>query len=1190
MFNKALKYRFGLALAILLLAVMVSPLAAGEIFVSDNGSDLDGDGSEGSPYLTIANAIGQSSLGDTITVMPGTYTPSFTYLYNSLHIRGQYGADSSFLEGSGTNVIFIMDDNSDGCVIQGLTFRNAATAITISYCTVSLYENHFINNSSDSSGGALNIYYADGFIYDNLFQGNSAEFSGGAVLCNNADMYIYNNIFDSNTTTGTFGRGGALAVSGPFEAALLVIQNNIFRFNQATVGAGISCASDLYVIANNLFYQNTSTNLGGGIQIEYDYSPAVYNNIFYGNSPDGMYSNASSLPEYGYNNYYANTPLNDCQFCPTAPGNMYINPYLADIAGGDYHLTDSSAMVNMGLTALPLTLNIDFEGQKRTLAGVMDIGPDEYADCSIDGNFGAITDTAGCAGLEVQFAATSLEGYYDSLKWEFGDGFFDYNITSPVHVYSDTGHFTVKLHLVTPCTTVVITKENFIHSMSLADPDFTADAPSGCAPLQVAFSDQTLGSVDTYSWNFGDGSPVSTAQNPVHTYEEPGTYTVTLTVQNSCGGAIETKESYITVQSAAIADFDAEPLAGSAPLNVFFSDLSQYDPLSWNWDFGDGSISEEQNPTYQYLLPGIYDVSLVVQNACADQPDTMARNDYIRVYGFKAENYSTIEIDRYTYRFNLFLDSLYGLFNRTVSYRASLLNNPGRGNVSFIFGDSTVNLFDSTFLRVQLSKDVPRGTYDVVVRAIGQGGFPVDTLMLQFTADSDSLLETNPIALDFGEVPEDSTKQMTLTLRNNVQFPDTFSVIVSDIEATPNVFSAEDPGQFKLDLVNRTREITVSFTPTAVQNYNGSVLILSNDPAYPQLTVPLTGSGIIERTPPIVDSTRPADNDREYAVTDVIEIYFSEPLDPSTIDGSIIVFSEKSGEQVAGTVSLATGNDMLVFTPTMGFAITDSITVTVDASVADVVGNTLDGNGNGIGDGTAADDYSFSFTTGLAVFPGDANNDGIVNEMDVLPLGVFWGLTGDQRSGNPNVWSRQAATSWSPVRATYADCNGDGVINASDIDVISDMWGSTHAIEGSPTVFTMDELGGSTNNFGQIDDAIENNDLGDNGDKVSDLISNYISDGSNIERFSLGRNYPNPFNPVTTIDFTIPYECHVKLEVYNVLGQTVKMLVDETLPGGYKTVAWDATDSYGNPVPSGIYFYRMSAEDFHQVKKMLLIR
>lgn len=90
--------------------------------------------------------------------------------------------------------------------------------------------------------------------------------------------------------------------------------------------------------------------------------------------------------------------------------------------------------------------------------------------------------------------------------------------------------------------------------------------------------------------------------------------------------------------------------------------------------------------------------------------------------------------------------------------------------------------------------------------------------------------------------------------------------------------------------------------------------------------------------------------------------------------------------------------------------------------------------------------------------------------------------------------------------------------------------------------------------------------------------------------YVLEQNKPNPFNPETSIDFAIPRSGHVSIEIFNTLGQKVKTLVDEPLTAGVKRVRWDGHDDRGKEVASGVYFYRMTVNDFTQSKKMLLLK
>ncbi len=90
--------------------------------------------------------------------------------------------------------------------------------------------------------------------------------------------------------------------------------------------------------------------------------------------------------------------------------------------------------------------------------------------------------------------------------------------------------------------------------------------------------------------------------------------------------------------------------------------------------------------------------------------------------------------------------------------------------------------------------------------------------------------------------------------------------------------------------------------------------------------------------------------------------------------------------------------------------------------------------------------------------------------------------------------------------------------------------------------------------------------------------------------FALNQNYPNPFNPSTTVGFEIPSTQWVTLEIFNILGQKVTVLLDEKMAAGRYSLIWDGTNSAGRYVSSGVYFSRLSAGDNTEVKKMLMLK
>ena len=103
-------------------------------------------------------------------------------------------------------------------------------------------------------------------------------------------------------------------------------------------------------------------------------------------------------------------------------------------------------------------------------------------------------------------------------------------------------------------------------------------------------------------------------------------------------------------------------------------------------------------------------------------------------------------------------------------------------------------------------------------------------------------------------------------------------------------------------------------------------------------------------------------------------------------------------------------------------------------------------------------------------------------------------------------------------------------------------------------------------------------------------IEGSTEEDSRPTSFSISQNYPNPFNPVTEFKLSLPRASHTKVEVFNILGQKVKTLVDEDMRAGSYAVDWDGKDETGAEVSSGVYFYWVRAGDFSDVRKMVLLR
>lgn len=219
-------------------------------------------------------------------------------------------------------------------------------------------------------------------------------------------------------------------------------------------------------------------------------------------------------------------------------------------------------------------------------------------------------------GLTVLFTDIST-GEPVSWTWDFGDGGASTE-RNPSHTYARPGTYTVKL-IVGNEFGITATASKFVNP-SLGEPpkadfDFQADG------LRVLFTDRSEGKPDSWTWDFGDGTS-SAAQNPEHTFAQPGTFNVTLTARNKAGASSKSKLVAVSRGEPPKAAFEFQ----ANGLNVVFIDRSEGKPTSWNWQFGDCSgplcESTEQNPTHTYASPGSYTVILTASNAAGSSRAT----------------------------------------------------------------------------------------------------------------------------------------------------------------------------------------------------------------------------------------------------------------------------------------------------------------------------------------------------------------------------------------------------------------------------------------------------------------------------------------------------------------------------------------------------------------------------------------
>lgn len=305
-------------------------------------------------------------------------------------------------------------------------------------------------------------------------------------------------------------------------------------------------------------------------------------------------------------------------------------------------------------------------------------------------NFTSTPDSV-CINTPFSFVNTSIN--LANSSWDFGDGTTS-NLTNPVHEYSAPGLYTVTLtgtSLTNGCTAQIShTVQVSLNPIAA----FTAVPTSGCMPLNVQFTNQSVNATYSY-WNFGDGN-TSGLPNPSHIFTNSGVYTVQLIVENS-NGCTDTIAQNITVYPLPVANFTFTSTSTCyTPTDFVFTNQST-GAINYSWDFGNGMNSNLTNPTTTYQSAGNYTIELTATNqyGCVD------------VYTQQVTIYPTPEA-AFNLPTNIACENDVLVFSSASNFADSIV---------WIFGNgatATGPTVEYTYLN--------SGTYNVTIMAYGAGG------------------------------------------------------------------------------------------------------------------------------------------------------------------------------------------------------------------------------------------------------------------------------------------------------------------------------------------------------------------------------------------------------------------------------------------------------------------------------------
>jgi len=391
---------------------------------------------------------------------------------------------------------------------------------------------------------------------------------------------------------------------------------------------------------------------------------------------------------------------------------------------------------------LTIKTAIDTSSYETTITA---IGP--IADFEASRKFGFPDES----GLPVEFYDRSESPDNLIYHWDFGvpDTTGDTSsLQNPTWVYTEPGNYDV---------TLTVTSENPLHGGDTATKSkyikvfspvalFTVDIDAGCAPLDVQFTNQSLGTynIDSVTWYFGDAgqdsaltviSPESTVV--LHTYDTAALFTCSLTVFSEYGNNTRVETGLISARGPGGTITASADTVCAAEDTVSFTFEVDCPVDTYSWDFGDGETSDEQNPSHAWASAGDYDIALTVSSA----------------YGSKVLNQSLTVLGPAT------MLAISGPIENCAPFEAKFVTFDQCTIDSFVFdfGDGAVETLYS-FDTVSHNYTVI-GSYQVSVEVYGPGGSSADTL-------TDSIEVTGPTA-DF-EVNVD-----TVCINQDVQFTET---------------------------------------------------------------------------------------------------------------------------------------------------------------------------------------------------------------------------------------------------------------------------------------------------------------------------------------------------------------------------------------------------------------------------------
>lgn len=549
----------------------------------------------------------------------------------------------------------------------------------------------------------------------------SFNITEGAIVCKNDSAHFVNASTSANSYNWNFGDGSSSTLANPahlYTSSGTYTVTLISILNASCADTTTSTITVESVIAS--FTSTPSTSCLSPLLVSYDASGSTAASTFdwrFGdyNTSSGVTTTNNFIHHGFFNDTLIITSTHGCKDTLVKPNNVTIHPF-AHFFPNPYR---GCVPLTINFTDLSSTNGVDTivswawdfnNGHTSTLANPVDsfVTAGNYMVSLIVTNNNGCIDTAyslirvgtpqnsnyfisadtSCVSSLVNFYDISTsQSLIDERIWSFGDGYSD-TTKNPVHLFNTTGWMHPSL---------VVGYNGCFDTLSLGDSifikgptvNFVADTLHGCTPFTVHFTDSTtsnIGNITTWAWDFGDGTTDAT-QNPIHVYNQPGSWTDSLFVTDVDGcTASKAIHNYISTIQATASFYSPSKVycKGDSVLFIATSTGSNY---IYNWNFGDSISSTGDtlynivqstapNPTYIYKAQGDFTITLNVTDSlgCSNK---LVLTNYIQIQDINAD-FIVANADTNCYPFPIHITN-----NTSNTYNPTYYWSYGDGGASY---------------------------------------------------------------------------------------------------------------------------------------------------------------------------------------------------------------------------------------------------------------------------------------------------------------------------------------------------------------------------------------------------------------------------------------------------------------------------------------------------------------------------